>query len=306
MAHCCFQGDWDAAEACWWSALAEFADHPAAHGSTRANIMGVLENLAVLEQSRTGSQESSSGPRIWHGKGSDLQEQIPKESTLEGLAPFQAQVQDGPSSAHDGVELYASQLDGNSCKSIIALFESSEDEYYKGNTIDHHGKVIVNETVKKSIELDISRSEQPEWRKWDQTLLQVVVAVVNKYEVEYPGYTFLPNPLWDEGFRIKRYDPPDGVIKAGHHHWHVDQSGLGCRQLAVLIYLADVPGGGGETLFRTPYPRAIVPREGSVLVFPTSPSYLHAGAPPVGGPKFVISNFVATCNLTERLDFGHR
>ena len=103
---------------------------------------------------------------------------------------------------------------------------------------------------------------------------------------------------------MKRYDPANGDIKAGHHAWHVDEHGTGCRQLAVLIYLANVTGGGGETLFRTPRPRAIAPVEGSILVFPASPSHLHAGAPPIGGPKYVISNFVATCNLTARLDFS--
>ena len=145
-------------------------------------------------------------------------------------------------------------------------------------------------------------AREQEWIKWDQTLLKVLTSVLYKYEANYPGFTYLPNPLWDEGFRMKRYDPgqfaalaihlrntrmpsaasvdgntpasalshslpcvcvfeADGAT-AGLHDWHVDKTGNGCRELAFLVYLAEVPGGGGETLFRSPRPRAIVPRAG--------------------------------------------
>jgi hypothetical protein len=70
-----------------------------------------------------------------------------------------------------------------------------------------------------------------------------------EYELEYPGLSFMPNPLGDEGFRVKRYDPSSGTEAAGLHGWHVDRGGgVGaCRELAVLFYLNDVEVGDGAT-----------------------------------------------------------
>jgi hypothetical protein len=124
-----------------------------------------------------------------------------------------------------------------------------------------------------------------------------MLQAVAQYEMDHIGVSFLPNPLWDEGFRVKRYDPADsssetvrlparfglfvrqlsalfglivrllalcwamfrdtvlhdsrfglifGVVTrqnemGGLHHWHVDSGGDSCRELAVLVYLSDVP-----------------------------------------------------------------
>ena len=36
-----------------------------------------------------------------------------------------------------------------------------------------------------------------------------MLQAVAQYEMDHIGVSFLPNPLWDEGFRVKRYDPAD-------------------------------------------------------------------------------------------------
>ena len=123
-----------------------------------------------------------------------------------------------------------------------------------------------------------------------------------RYELLYPGVSYLPNPLWDDGFRVKRYDSAtESSIASGLHSWHVDRdSGTSCRELAVIFYLSAVPRGG-ETLFRSPQKRAVTPVQGAVLVFPASHSHVHAGAPPIEGRKYIISNFVSSCDMRERV-----
>ena len=65
---------------------------------------------------------------------------------------------------------------------------------------------------------------------------------------------------------------------------HVDRSGAAnCRELAVIIYLNDLPpGSGGETLFLTPKAQLVVPKKGTILLFPAAPTHVHSGANVVG------------------------
>ena len=81
----------------------------------------------------------------------------------------------------------------------------------------------------------------------------------------------------------------------------------------MLFYLNEPAGGGGETLFLTPQRRAVKPKKGAVILFPASPTHVHAGAPPgawqeVGastygqpraGSKYVVSNFASSCDLSD-------
>ena len=119
--------------------------HPEYYGCTRSNTLGVLENLAVLEHTRSKSQGSFNGPRVWHGTSSEAREQIPLGPTLHDLAPFQAQA-DSLSGA-DGVALFASQLDKKACEDLIALFERSKDEHYLGNMLNKDGAPSSRRTV---------------------------------------------------------------------------------------------------------------------------------------------------------------
>lgn len=86
------------------------------------------------------------------------------------------------------------------------------------------------------------------------------------------------------------------------------------RVLAMLIYLNEVPaGGGGETAFlaqvcivyslqpcHPPSPPtrsscqgvAVAPRCGRVTIFPTAFTHVHAGRPPVLGRKYAVSEFI--------------
>ena len=280
------------------------------------NSMGDLEALAVWQRAQRAQHKAASlsptAARIYHGVDKrTLRAMIPASAsadTLDGRA-------DPPEP--DGLALFEEQLSESACQRIVELFESSSDEHFAGNTIQG-GVVVVDAAKKQTVELDVKASQQPEWDAVDDELAQVLVHVVAQYEMDYPGVSFLPNPLWDEGFRVKRYTPARQAEHqqqeqrqqqqeqqqhehgGGFHHWHVDSGGDSCRELAVLFFLNDVPAGG-ETVFLTPRKRAIHPRRGAVLVFPASHTHVHAGAPPVGGAKYVVSNFVASCDASARL-----
>lgn len=278
---------------CWNRyALRKYADPR--YGGTSKNVVNALENLAVLTDSLIPAKRL--GQRVFHGAAPTIQDQIPQAATKDALAAF------SQSKGADGVEVYSHVLTDEMCDTIVALFEASKADHYPGNII-RDNRVVVDLTVKDTVEFDITETTSDEWGRIDQTLLQAMTMTVAKYEHKYPGLSQLPSPLWDEGFRIKRYNPKKKKKKGnGFFSWHVDSAdGNSCRELAFVFYLSNVPSGG-ETLFRAPSARAVRPEKGAVLVFPTSHLFLHAAAPPVGAPKYAISNFLTSCDYMARLN----
>jgi hypothetical protein len=79
-----------------------------------------------------------------------------------------------------------------------------------------------------------------------------------------------------------------------HHAWHMDEGQEGtCRPrrvIAILIYLNEV-AQGGETVFLN-QGRAVKPKCGRVLFFPTAFTHVHSGRRPVSGKKYVVTNFL--------------
>ena len=312
------------ADACWRAALV--AGRRAGGGMRRIDQQGLLENLAVLEDSLTRSS-----PRVWHGKSPAVLRVLDEVSTAEGLAESaalsraldaeeagrhgggggHAEVsatgkvvlgqleQYGAEAAlsgdhHHGILVFDGMVSDELCDLIVELFGKSPQ--YQGNLI-RDGQVIVDLSMKRTSEVEVHTQPSPVWAGVEFSLSQAMAHAFSKYESRFPGMSFLPNPLHDEGFRVKRYEPGTGV-----HAWHVDRSSSdSCREVAVLIYLNDCPSGGGETLFRTPAPVAVKPKKGRVLLFPAQPSHLHAGAPPAAEPKFVISNFIGSCDQLAKL-----
>lgn len=93
-----------------------------------------------------------------------------------------------------------------------------------------------------------------------------------------------------EAPRIKRYEPGEGLF-----NWHIDNIDLAsCRRVLVMFwYLNDVEEGG-ETIFDLGDGEelAVKPKQGQVVCFPPFFMFVHKGATPISGPKYVISSYV--------------
>ena len=249
----------------------------------------------------------AAGPRIYHGVHELLLrsaipslEQLP--STSAPLHRFGGTTLRVPSDS-EGIELYEELLSENECSRIIALFESSSDEHFAGNIIQDEA-VAEDAKKQRTVQLDVKASRNVEWEAVDDILALALVQAVGKYEMSHLEVSFLPNPLWDEGFRVQRYGPPNMSSDkttdetSRLHHWHVNADGNACRELAVLICLSDAPIGG-EMLFQTPQKRVIAPKRGDVLIFPAAHTHsiVYAGAPLLTRHReYAASTFVASCN----------
>jgi hypothetical protein len=282
----------------------------------RTNRQNLLENLAAVEDSIS----RATGARIWHGKTPAIQALQPQEPTPADMhAAWDKIVEHSKANGEeesihfsDGVEVYHNMLSPDLCEYIIELFDRS-DEHFSGNVL-RNGYAEVDDDVKSTKEIDIGNSRFEVWHAVEWPLLQAMTAAFTRYEIRYSGYSFMPNPLHEDGFRVKKYEVASekeknreyqgknaGEVKGGSHNWHVDSSDLkNCRKLAVVFYLNDVEEGG-ETLFLTPRPRAIKPKQGSILLFPAGASHYHAGARVISEAKYGISNFLSVCDMDETL-----
>ncbi len=81
-------------------------------------------------------------------------------------------------------------------------------------------------------------------------------------------------------------------IGGGYHVWHCEQSTreTANRLLAFVIYLNDVDEGG-ETEFLY-YPKRVLAKAGTVLLFPSSFSHTHRGNPPISNTKYIATGWV--------------
>ena len=291
-------GDMSRADACWRAALAL--------GGPAEQRRAVLDNLAVLEDVLARSTSA----RLYHA----LRDAPRPAAPTVGALRAHARSDEAIAAAADGslgaaadplVRLYRTAISAELCAHIVELFEAHALEQYAGNVLGARlGLARIDPLAKRTTEVDMSRSAAPHWAGPEHLLLRALSAAVSKYERAHPGFARLPNPLYDEGFRVKRYSAPapDGSA-AGAHDWHSDRAGPNCRELAALIFLNTLgDGDGGETLFVSPPDGlAVRPEAGALLLFPAGPTHFHAGGAITGATaKYVVTNFVTSCDPTER------
>ena len=160
------------------------------------------------------------------------------------------------------------------CKDLMTTFESSP-----------HTELVDNDFKPFFTELNLVKF-YPEWR---DRLVKYTMGPLSQYCRDLRDQTqFFKQPnLAMEEFRIKRYNSETGQ----QFDTHVDACSLESskRYLSFLFYLND-DFTGGETVF---YPdQEIQPKTGSVLIFPPTWQYPHAGLPVMTGTKYIMSTYL--------------
>lgn len=95
---------------------------------------------------------------------------------------------------------------------------------------------------------------------------------IEMYCGKYPSIGSLP--FYSCNMKVQRTQP-----KGGYHIWHFEQNETLFNVLRCLVwtvYLNDMPMGEAETEFLE-YDRRIQPKQGSVLLFPSSWTHTHRG-----------------------------
>ena len=175
---------------------------------------------------------------------------------------------------NDFVRVYDNVLPLSLCDILIDTFEVST-----------HKEVVNNDFKPFFTELNLTKN----YTDWNDALISTAVKCFSTYARDLRDYAqFLKgNQLALEEFRIKRYNSETGE----QFDTHVDACNLESskRYLSMLFYLND-DFTGGETLFLPD--REVKPKKGSVLVFPPTWQYPHAGLPLITGTKYIMSTYM--------------
>ena len=168
------------------------------------------------------------------------------------------------------------------CLEIIANYQRDLRKH-PGHTVGSRGERNPRDEVKVSTDLDITT--EGVWAAVHGQLHSAVSRVVLSIAAQFPPLQVWP--LRCTGYKIQHYRKDEGYFK-----WHFDALGPGAwdRQLAMILYLNSV-AGGGETCFHRQNLQ-VKPVAGDALFFPTFWTHMHCGEIPRSEDKYVISSFV--------------
>jgi hypothetical protein len=175
------------------------------------------------------------------------------------------------------------------CRTIIENYER-DPRKHSGYTIGSRGEKKSYDDVKVSTDLGIEN--EGIWTAVHDELHLAVSRVVSSIAAQFPSLQVWP--LRTTGYKIQHYKKDEG-----HFKWHFDALGPGAwdRQLAVIIYLNSLEGGG-ETCFHRQNMR-VKPVVGDALFFPTFWTHMHCGEIPKSQDKYIISSFVTFAIPTD-------
>lgn len=174
----------------------------------------------------------------------------------------------------DYVKVYENSLTAEQCQGFINLFEASAQQQLQRN----HGPYRFTEinAVEASWNLDVLYGEIIKHKKLYWHDCRISYEHVN------------PDHGWEQ-LRMKRYVPGTGERFAVHtDSWGRDTAQ---RFLVYFWYLNDVDQGGETVFYGLDRQLSIRPRTGSLIMFPATWQYLHAGLEPLSNNKYIIGGY---------------
>jgi len=177
------------------------------------------------------------------------------------------------------IRTYRSALTADFCRSVIAHFESTPQCRITS------GRGVLPALEQSSwVELDLTRTSVPSVSHF---LSEQVLLYYRRY-VQELGLTLpVSPPKKMSNVIVKRYAHDAG----NEFQPHFDSLREVCnRYLVFLWYLNDV-GAGGHTEF-VDLGISVQPEQGKLLIFPPYWMFQHAGRPPIGGDKMIMSAYL--------------
>lgn len=180
------------------------------------------------------------------------------------------------------------------CKKIIINYEKSNEK--------HEGKTTrgFDQSLKKCMDLHIDPNNKV-WEKLHRyvsdKLLEQVICYIQYLSSDVYNFDnmqdflnifgdYFGKELRLSGLQMQRYKPGD------YFKPHIDSGGINdTRLFALILYLHSLDETqGGETRFYNG--EEIKPKEGKLLIFPATWTYMHEGKPVKEGYKYIITSFV--------------
>jgi len=174
------------------------------------------------------------------------------------------------------------------CKDIINHFERVKEMNKTVSRSQHTGSSPLKQ--ENSLYYFIGEKDQillDEGSKILGEFSQAVNAAAEVYRTEYPVLNEVARHQLSYDIKIQKTMPGEG-----YHQWHCERDGVtrARRLLLVMLYLNDIEEGG-ETEWLYQHKR-IKPKEGRIVICPSTFTHFHRGNPPLSGPKYMINGWV--------------
>ena len=163
------------------------------------------------------------------------------------------------------------------CRATIARFEADPSKVV-GKIGDGTPGGSVRPDIKSTTEIMLTADRDD----WADVLLHAKQCL-QRYMAAYlqPWKPAFPIPLRTEDFRIARYQPGE------HFTYHSDNIGGSVTRVITAQWFLNDVAEGGATEFPW-YQIGVQPKEGRLMLAPVGWTFLHRGAPPLSGPKYII------------------
>lgn len=171
------------------------------------------------------------------------------------------------------------------CHSIIEKYENDDRK--------EPGKMSrgVDKRVKDSTDLEACKYE--EWKPLCHYIGSQVVSSLTLYIEHLSKNGINKTNNINDIFSTAHIGYPNiqRTSKGGFYDWHMDVDKKGDRLLTYILYLNDVEEGcGGTTDFCCG--KSILPKEGKLLLFPSTWVHIHTGKKLEKGFKYIATGFI--------------
>jgi predicted 2-oxoglutarate/Fe(II)-dependent dioxygenase YbiX len=175
-----------------------------------------------------------------------------------------------------GIVVLDNALSPYDCKTLISAAMENLDDWQDGAMVDPNtGGGIVDDRHRKvrTKDLTVNFQTDPIYYEVSRKMFHYAVEYSDKYHTHF-------NEM--EVLSMLHYKPGDFYGK----HADAGAGGLMQRSFSAVLYLNDVDEGG-ETRFEY-LDVSVSPKEGRLVMFPSSFLYAHEALPPVDGDKLAV------------------
>lgn len=168
------------------------------------------------------------------------------------------------------------------CDDIVKYHSNHEQKKGIFYTLD--GQSIVDETIKKSIDVNLDPNDEI-FNDYFQELLKCV----NKYIEQYPACNMYQKFGLNESVNIQKYEPNGGYYPF-HCERGSDKMPSASRHLVFITYLNDVDDEGQTEFLHQKM--KVKPRKGLTVIFPADWTFTHRGIPSPTQEKIIVTGWL--------------
>ena len=190
----------------------------------------------------------------------------------------------------DFIEQWDNLFSEDECNQIIEYFKSCEE---LGICYDRKQFENADPLMKKDLAVGVPQIQSLGRGHEVYASFNWIAGMINERLMgrclpEYCAKYSIKERLYNDAYKIQKTEPT-----GGYHMWHYEQSNQAneaIRRMAYMMYLNDVEHGG-ETEFLHQSKR-ILPRRGTMLMWPAGFTHQHRGNPPLSGTKYIVTGWI--------------